>query len=108
VETRKAYVYLWTSVLYFSTVSNLVQSLVITYGEIFQARNVFWTSAMTVVGFEGVVRWKSPAPEMFFQFAKDVKIQGGRVRAVGWDPEMASRAGHILLPPGLGNSHCML
>jgi hypothetical protein len=37
VETRKVHRYLCTTVLYFSTVSKLVQALVIKYDEIFQA-----------------------------------------------------------------------
>jgi hypothetical protein len=60
------------------------------------------------LGFDGVVRWKLPASETFFQFAKHVKVQRGPVRAVrrvGWDPEPASEAGRLHLPPGLRKSH---
>jgi hypothetical protein len=61
--------------------------------------------------FEGVVRWKFPASEIFFWLAKHVKVKGGRVGAVRWvrwGPETASGAGRLLLPPGLGKSHFML
>jgi hypothetical protein len=30
-----------------------------------------------VCGFAGVIRWKSPALEMFFQLAKHAKVRGG-------------------------------
>jgi hypothetical protein len=45
VKTRKANGYLWPSVLYFSTVSRLVQALVITYDKFFQTlvvKGVVW------------------------------------------------------------------
>jgi hypothetical protein len=38
------------------------------------------------IGLDGVVRWKSPASEMFLQLAKHVKVREGRVgveRCVG-------------------------
>jgi hypothetical protein len=52
------------------------------------------------LGFEGVVRWKSPASEMFlFQSAKHVKVR--RVKSEPYcgvqGPEMASGAGRLLL-----------
>jgi hypothetical protein len=37
VEVRKVYGYLWTPVIYLSTVSKLLQALVITYNKTFQA-----------------------------------------------------------------------
>jgi hypothetical protein len=48
---------------------------------------------------------------MFFQSAKHVKVQEGRVGAVRWvrwGPEMASGAGRLLVPPWLGKSHRIL
>jgi hypothetical protein len=36
------------------------------------------------LGFDCVIRWEAPALEMFFQFAKNVKIREGQVRAVWW------------------------
>jgi hypothetical protein len=34
--------------------------------------------------------------------------RGSTVGVVGWGPEMAWRAGHLLIPPGIGKSHRML
>jgi hypothetical protein len=64
------------------------------------------------LGFDGVVRWKLPASEMFFSvFKKRESPKVGRrwaVRWVGRGPEMASAAGRLLLPPGLGKSDRLL
>jgi hypothetical protein len=119
VETRKAYVYLWTSVLYFSThFLNLFRHLsyhTVRFSKPWPcSRSHFSThpthrTALTPpfldLDIDDVLRWKLPASGMFFQFAKHVEVEGGRVgavRCVGWGPEMASGAG-----PGLGKSHCM-
>jgi hypothetical protein len=52
-----------------------------------------WTTRLLELGFGSVVKWKLPA----------LKILGsaGAAQWVGWGPEMASGAGH-LLPPGVG------
>jgi hypothetical protein len=76
-----------------------------------RSRNGFWRQKWHLdLSFDAVIRWKLPALEMFFELAKRVKVQGGQVRAVWWEwyrPEMASGAGCLLLPPGLGKSHHM-
>jgi hypothetical protein len=85
--------------LFFHVVSNLVKALVITYDEIFQTLavgDVLLPKPFLDLGFNGVVRWKSPALKMFLQFAKHMKVRGGRVdvvRWVGWDPVYISLRG---------------
>jgi hypothetical protein len=101
--------------LFFHIFSELVQALVITHDEIFQALAVEGfvplPKPLLDLGFDCVVPWKSPASEMFFQLAKNLEVQGngvGAVRWVGWGPEVASGAGQTFLPPGLGKSHRVL
>jgi hypothetical protein len=58
------------------------------------------------LGFSGVNRWKLLASQMFLQFAKCVKVQGGWVKAVcwvGWGPQMTSGVGCALLHCALEN-----
>jgi hypothetical protein len=100
------------SPLFFHVVSKLVQALVITYYEIFQALaiegDVLLPKPFLDLGFDGVVRWKSPASEGFFQVSKHVEIRGSEVAAAWWvgrGPEMALGAGRLFLSPGLGKSH---
>jgi hypothetical protein len=68
------------SPLLFHIVSKLVQALVITYDEIFQAlavkRDVLLLKLFLDLGVDNVIRWKSPASDVFFQFAKHVKVEG--------------------------------
>jgi hypothetical protein len=78
--------------LFVKIVSNLVQALVITYDEIFQALavegdDVLLQKQFLDLGFDDVVRWKSPASEMFSQLARHVEVQESRVetvRCLGW------------------------
>jgi hypothetical protein len=76
------------SPVFFHIISKFVQAVVITHDEIFQALEVEGDALLTKpildLGFDGVVRWKSPASLVFFQFAKHVEVQGGRVGAVRW------------------------
>jgi hypothetical protein len=95
-------------------VSQLVQALVITYDETFQTLavkgDVLLTKPVLDLGFDGVVRRKSPASEVFFRFPKHVDVQDSRVGVtgwVGWSPELASGVGRPRIPPGLGKSHRM-
>jgi hypothetical protein len=73
------------SSLFFHIVPILVQALVIMCDEIFQTMavegDVLLLKPFLDLGFDGVIRWKSLAWEMFFQFAKHVKVQGGQVGA---------------------------
>jgi hypothetical protein len=62
------------SPLFFHLASKLVQALVITYDK----------QPFLDLGFDGVVRWKLPASEMFFQFPKYVKVQWGQVGTGRW------------------------
>jgi hypothetical protein len=60
--------------LFFHIFSKIVQALVITYYEIFQALavegDVLLLKPFLELSFDTAVRWKSPTSEMFFQFAK--------------------------------------
>jgi hypothetical protein len=102
------------SPVFFNTVSKLVQALLVANDEIFQTLSegdVLLPKPFLYFGFDGVTRCKSPAAGDVFQFAKHVKVQGGRVGAVlwvGWGPELASAAGRLILSPGLGESHSTL
>jgi hypothetical protein len=111
METRKAYRCVWTSIIYFFLiVLKFLQALVIMYEEIFQAvaveGDVLLPKPFLDFGFKGVVRWKSPASEMFFRFAKHVKVQEGQVGAIRWWPRSTNGFGtrSLLVPPGLGKS----
>jgi hypothetical protein len=77
-----------TSALFFHVVSKPVHTLVIKYDEIFQALavegDILLPWQFLDLGFDCVVRWKSPASETFFQFAKHVEVQEGQVWAIGW------------------------
>jgi hypothetical protein len=58
------------------------------YYEIFQALavegDVLFSKPFMDLGPDGIVRWKSPASEVFFQFAKHVDVgEGGGVGQVG-------------------------
>jgi hypothetical protein len=92
------------------------QALIITCDEIFQVLavegHVPLPKTLLDLGFDGVVvRWKSPASEIFFPFAKNVEVGGrggiGPVLWVGGGPGRASGAGSVL-PPGLGKSRLTL
>jgi hypothetical protein len=69
------------SPLFFLIVSKLVQACVIINDEIFQALvvegDVLLLKPFLDLRFDGVVRWKLPISEMFSQFTKHVKVQGG-------------------------------
>jgi hypothetical protein len=77
LETRKEHGYVWTLVLYFSTVPKLIQAPVIMYNEIFQAlfveADILLLMAFLDLSFDCVARWKSLASEMFSQFSKHMK-----------------------------------
>jgi hypothetical protein len=87
MEKRKVHKCLDISPLFFHIVPKLIQALVIMYDEISQALavegDVLLPKPFPDPGFDGVVRWKSPTSEMFFQFAKHVEVreeQDGAVR----------------------------
>jgi hypothetical protein len=67
--------------LFFHTLFKLVRVPVVIYVEIFQAVEVQGDGLLPKqfldLGFDGVVRWKSPPSEVFFQFSKRVNAQGG-------------------------------
>jgi hypothetical protein len=62
------------SPLFLHIVSKLVEALVVTHDEIFQAleveRGVLLPKPFLDLGIDGVIRWKSAASELFFRFAK--------------------------------------
>jgi hypothetical protein len=73
-------------------VPKIVQALVTMHNGISQTLaaqgDVLLLKPFLDFGFNGVVRWKSTASEIIFQFAKHVEVYGGRVGAVrcvgGW------------------------
>jgi hypothetical protein len=58
----------------FPQIFQACSDIFVTYDEIFQALavkgGVLFPLPFLDLGFDGVVRWKSPASEMFSQFAK--------------------------------------
>jgi hypothetical protein len=91
---------------FFYIVLKLVQALLITYDEIFQAlaiAGILQSKPFMDLGVDGAFRWKFPASEVAFEFSKRVEIRRARSRLYsgGHDPEIASGARHLLLPPGL-------
>jgi hypothetical protein len=56
------------------------------YDEIFRAltveADVLLPKPFLDLGFDGVVRWKTPASEMFFQFSKHVKVRENQIGTV--------------------------
>jgi hypothetical protein len=91
----------------FHTVPKHVQTLVITFNEIFQALapqgDVLLPKTFLDLGVAGGVTWKSPTTEMFFQLANKCKSEGANSGMYfgGRAPETASGARRLLLPPGL-------
>jgi hypothetical protein len=86
METKKALDMLGHySSLFFHTVPRTVQALVITYDEIFQALaiegNFLHQKPFLDLGFDGVVRWKTPASEMFFSVCQTCERPKGPVWA---------------------------
>jgi hypothetical protein len=69
--------------LFFHTFPKLVQALVVTYDKIFQALaakgDVLPVNPFLDLGFDGVVRWKSPASD-FHVFGKQKEISEVSIR----------------------------
>jgi hypothetical protein len=117
VRADKKNTYMFTLALFFHIALRPVQALVITYDKISQAlavqADVLLPKPFLYFGFDGVVRWKSPASEIFFfQFSKHVEVRGGRVGAahtttvllVTWRWErvaLQSRLGPPASPPAV-------
>jgi hypothetical protein len=66
------------SLPFFYIVPKLVQERAITYDEIFLALavegDILLPTPFLDLGFDGTIRWKSPAFKIFFQFAKHMKV----------------------------------
>jgi len=88
VKTSKAYGYVWTPVLYFSTITKLILVLVKHTMKpskpIAVRRNVMILKPLLDPGFESVTRWISRTSEVCCHFVKHANVWKGQVRAVRW------------------------
>jgi hypothetical protein len=85
-DKKSTWICLDISPLFFSIVPRVVQALVITCDELFQAlvveAGVLLPKPFLDLGIAGVIRWKLAVLEMFSQFAKHLKVQGRQVGGV--------------------------
>jgi hypothetical protein len=81
---KSSWIYLDICPVFFHLVPRLVQAVVITYYEIFQVLavegDILLPKPFLDLSFYAVVKWISPAWEIFFQFVKRVEFRGTQFR----------------------------